>query len=210
MSGPLEQIKLVSSELLSAAVKRRKISGCLRKRGFVSLGKGAWLGHRGDDVVSGLLLEGSPSDTYISSFILPIFDELKFVSWSLGRRIVHCSANGNTEDECQRAVCEYLREIAPVNSSNKLIEYLDVQCISGFYPIWVRYICYAKEGFLQEAREYLSESKQIELHQSTRKKFGEIAPAVDSDDRNEIAQVFERWKRTSRAIFGEGNFELNA
>ncbi|BCI69400.1 hypothetical protein SPKIRA_02300 [Sphingomonas paucimobilis] len=157
MSGSLKQIKLNSAEILGAAKKRRQVGSILRKRGFISLGKGGWLGFRGDDVVSGLLVEGSPSDIYISSFVLPVFDELTFITWALGRRIVHCSASDNAASECNRAVSEYRAEIATIASPAELIGYLKNQNIGGFYPIWVRYLCYLREGRFEEAFHYLED-----------------------------------------------------
>lgn len=209
MFGASKQLRILSLELLSAARKRREISGFLRKRGFVSLGKGAWLGFCGNDVVSGLLIEGSPSDTYISSFVLPIFDELNFVSWSLGRRIVHCSANESTKNECKIAISEYCSYIAPIKSPVKLIEYMDRQAITGFYPTWVRYLCYVRDGYLELADAYMDDDRKVELHPSALKKLGEIAPAVEKKDMPGVAQVLGRWERISRKIFGEGAFSIS-
>lgn len=206
MSSSLEQIKLISGEIISAAKKRRQVGSILRKRGFISLGKGGWLGFRGDYVVSGLLVEGSPSDTYISSFVLPVFDELKFITWALGRRIVRCSANDNAANECDRAISEYRTKIATIASPAELIRYLDSQNIGGFYPIWVRYLCYLREGRFEEAFRYLDDSKKQELHKSALKKLAEITPAVQNADAVAIRQILESWENTSRQIFGSGDF----
>jgi hypothetical protein len=98
--GQLEAARLLAKEALGAAKKRRQINAFFKKQGFISLGKGAWLGSRNRDVVSGFLIDGSPLDTYIETFILPAFDKHEFITWALGNRVVHCSPDTDTQEEC--------------------------------------------------------------------------------------------------------------
>jgi hypothetical protein len=210
MSSSLEKIGALAANLAQAARKRKAIAATLKRRGFLALGKGAWLGRRGRDVVSGLLIEGSPSDTYISSFVLPIFDELKFVSWSLGRRIVHCSRDEVADIECSEAVRAYTIELYSIKSARDIIAYLDLSSIDGFYPLWVRYICYLRTENLDNARAYLSADRRSELHPSLLKQLTEIESYVTRGDVAGVAQVLDRWEATSRLIFGQSDFSLGS
>lgn len=209
MTRSLEQLRLVSAELINAASKRKRIAVVLKRRGFLPLGKGAWLGFRGTDVVSGLLIEGSPSDTYISSFFLPTFDELRFVSWSLGRRIVHCSPDSSADIECEGAIGAYCSDLLAVRSATEIIEYLDISQRDGFYSLWARYLCYLKNGSLKKAHIYLDDERQSELHSSVLRRLAEIGPSVANGDAAGVAQVLERWEAVSRLIFGNGEFSLD-
>jgi len=202
----LDKIRLVSADLISAAIKRRAIARVLEKNGFLHLGKGGWLGFRGRDAVSGLSIEGSPSDTYISSFILPTFDELHFVGLSLGRRLVHCSHDSSAERECESAVAAYRSELLPIRSAADIVKYLDDSKKDGFYSIWTRYLCFLRNGHLEKAHTYLDEEHQSQLHASVLRRLPEIGPSVAKGDAVGVAHVLERWEEVSSLIFGKGEF----
>jgi hypothetical protein len=95
----LEAGRLLANDALKAAKKRRQINAFFKKQGFISLGKGAWLGFRNKDVVSGCLFNGSPLNTYIETFLLPAFDRQEFLNLALGNRVVHCSPDTDTQEE---------------------------------------------------------------------------------------------------------------
>ena len=115
--GNLEAARLLAKEALKAAKKRRQINAFFKKQGFMSLGKGAWLGFRNRDVVSGCLFNGSPLDTYIETFILSSFDRQEFLNLSLGNRIVHCSPDTDTQEECKQAINVYRTEMSNVRAT---------------------------------------------------------------------------------------------
>ena len=140
MNEVIKDLQIVGYESLGATKKRGQISAYLRKQGFIDLGRGIWLGFRNEYAVSGLCIDGSSSDTYISTFILPAFDRLDFLSLSLGDRVVHCTLARNTRDECEQAVNAYLK-LFNIRSAADLIRNLYVRQVTGHYPIWVRYIC---------------------------------------------------------------------
>lgn len=206
MPNSTQQILGLAESLVRSAARRKKINKIIKQRGFLPLGKGAWLGVRNDDIVSGLLIEGSPSDIYISSFVLPVFDELTFVSWGLGRRIVHSSMSENVESECDTAIKSYWQDIRPITTANELLEYLDIYRIDGFYSLWVRYLCYLRVGKIQQACTYLNEENKSTLHASKIDKFNELNKYASTQDLDRISKVFDRWKETSQKIFGSGNF----
>src|SRR4051795_6041158 len=109
-------LRTLARDAVSASKKRRQISSYLKKCGLMSLGKGGWLAHRNKDVVSGFVIEGSPLDTYISTFILPAFDKHEFINWSLGDRVVHCSTHADTHTECKQAIDDYVTGVGNIKS----------------------------------------------------------------------------------------------
>ncbi len=200
--GNLEAARLLGKEALQAAKKRRQINAFFKKQGFISLGKGAWLGFRNRDVVSGCLITGSALDTYIATFILPAFDRHEFITWGLGNRVVHCSPDTDTQEECKLALNVYRTEMSNVRSSTDLVSYLDTRQIEGHYPIWVRYICYLKLLELDTAIQYLSESRSNTLHRVQLEQFEEIDRFVNTRDTEGILRVLENWSAFSEKIFG--------
>jgi hypothetical protein len=209
MAGTFQKLRSFSAELMHAAKRRRQIAKLLKQKGLLPLGKGAWLGFRGKDVVSGILIEGGASDIYITSFLLPIFDERKFVTWSLGRRLINCSVTRSAEEECDDALNRYRNELLPVRSSDDLIRYLDDSGIDGFYPWWARYLCFLRNADLNQAEQCLDQDKIDELSSSALKNFEEISPSVADGDVEEVSRLLSKWEATSRLIFGYGYFDLN-
>jgi hypothetical protein len=210
MSNLPGKIIELSAGVANAAIRQRVIARLLKKRGFCSIGRGAFLGLRGQDIVSGLLVDKYPSDVYISSFILPVFDKLDFISWGLGRRIIHSSINVNAEIECSDAVKSYLSDIFPVKSAEDLVKYLEVSKKDGFYPIWVRYISSLRLGNLEGAKKYLNDEKKSELHPSVLQRLAQIEPFVISGDRAGVSNVLNEWENFSRLLFGQEEFSLNS
>jgi hypothetical protein len=197
-----KNLRLLAHDAVGAAKKRRQISSCLKKYGLISLGKGAWLAFRNKDIVSGFIIEGSPLDTYISTFILPAFDRHKFVSWSLGSRVVHCSLDTNTQAECGQAVDSYMTNLFDIRSATDLVNYLDEHQVTGHYPIWVRYICYLEQLDFGLAISYLDDGKLAQLHPVQIEKFHEIREYVSSHDSDRVLSVIDSWRMHSEQIFG--------
>lgn len=195
-------LRILARDALGAAKKRKQISACLSKKGFISLGKGTWLGFRNRDVVSGVCIEGSPLDTYISTFILPAFDRHEFVNLSLGYRVVHCSLDRDFREECEQAVNSYVGDISAVRSATDLIRNLDVRRVAGHYPIWVRYICYLRLSDLSTAIRYVDDSRRDQLHDSLMGRLEEISRFATARDTDGVSKVLESWRSFSEEIFG--------
>ena len=197
-------LRIVARDAVEASKKkRRQISSCLKESGLISLGKGGgWLGHRSKDIVSGFVLDAPPLDTYISTFILPAFDRHKFIHWSLGDRVVHCSPNVDYQAECKQAIDYYIANIADIKSSKELVDYMDKRDVQGHYPIWVRYISYLRVFDFDSAIRYLDDSKRARLHRVPLDELDEISRFVTAHDRDGVFQVFENWSTLSERIFG--------
>lgn len=197
-----ENLLTMMRELKDSAIKRRQISYFFKKKKFISLKKGAWLGFRNNDIVSGFIVEGSPMNTYISTFILPAYDKHVHITWGLGDRIVHCSLDVNTNEQCEKAIDYYLTHIFEVRSSSSLLHYLDSYDIQGHYPIWVRYISYLKDGSFICAENYLDKKKRDQLHFTQIEKFEEIKGFVTARDEAGVSQILQGWSVCSERIFG--------
>jgi len=195
-------LRLLARNSLGASKKRRQISAFLKKKGFISLRKGVWLGFRNRDIVSGIVINGPPFDTYIETFILPAFDRLESVRLSLGDRIVHCSLDRDTQEECEQAFNSYVADISAVRSANDLIEYVDTHQVTGDYPIWVRYICYLRQLDFDTAIQYLDDRRRNQLHDSLMGQLEEISRFATVRDTDGVARVLESWRASSEKIFG--------
>jgi hypothetical protein len=200
--GNLEAARLLANDALGAAKKRRQINAFFKKQRFMSLGKGAWLGFRNGDVVSGCLITGSLLDTYIATFIVPAFDRHEFITWALGSRVVNCSPDTDTHEECRQAVGVYRTAVSSVRSSTDLVTYVDTLQIEGYYPIWVRYICYLRSLEIDMANQYLTESMRNLFPRVKIEQFEEIDRFVTMRDAEGILRVLERWSAFSEKLFG--------
>ncbi len=202
MSGVVNGLKTLTDEAVGSAVKRRQIASFLKKRGFVHLGKGRWLGHRGKDTVSGLMIEGSPLDTYITGFMLPAFDKRDFITWSLGERIVNCSLGDDAKMECETAVDYYAKNYANIKSPDDLMEYIRTREIKGPYSIWAIYILYLRLGDFEAAVNYLDDDKCAQMGAGKSEQFNEISPFATARDKDGVFRVFEEWSAFSERIYG--------
>jgi hypothetical protein len=197
-----KSLRLVAHDALSAAKKRRQISACFKKQGFIALGKGGWLGFRNQDIVSGFVVEGSPLDTYISTFVLPAFDRRDFITWGLGGRVVPCDLQRDTHEECKQAVDSYTASISIVRSATDLINYLGAQQPKGHYPIWVTYLCYLRLLDLDTATQYLDDGRRNLLHSVRIQQFEEINRFAVAHDKKGVVSVLASWSAFSERIFG--------
>jgi len=202
MNDLSKSLRILARDSFGASRKRRQISSFFKKQGFISLGKGTWLGLRNRDVVSGIVIDGSPLDTYIATFILPAFDRHEFVPLSLGDRVVHCSMDRDTQEECEQALNSYVANISAVRSATDLIRYLDLRQVTGHYPIWVRYICYLSLSDFDTAIQYLDDSRRDQLHHSLLERLEEINRFVAVGDTDGVVRVLESWRAFSEKIFG--------
>lgn len=190
-------------DAIDSAKKRRQISGILKKRGFEYLGKGRWLGFKNQDIVSGLMIEGSPLDTYISTFVLPTFDKRDFITWALGKRVVNCSSDKNTDDECWEAIEHYASAIATIKTPRDLILHIDENVGEiAPYPVWVRYLCFLRLGNLTAAVKYLDVAKRALLPRGALEKLPEIEAYAVAGDKESINQVLDRWNGESAKLYG--------
>ncbi|WP_109488596.1 hypothetical protein [Occallatibacter savannae] len=202
MTNLSRSLSLLARGALEASKKRRQISVFLKKQGFISLGKGGWLGFRNRDIVSGFVIEGSPLDTYISTFVLPAFDRHTFVSWCLGDRLVHCSFDRDSQEECEQAVNSYAADISKIKSATELAAHLDAGQIGGHYPIWVRFICYLRRADIDSAIQYLTDGRRNEFPPSIIERAEEVSGFVTMRDTDGVARVLESWSAFSEKIFG--------
>lgn len=202
MTGLEENLRVVIRDVAGSAKKRRQISSFLKKKGFIPLGKGGWLGFRNDEIVSGFVVEGSPMDTYISTFILPSYDKHTFITWGLGDRVVRCSLDADTNVECEKAIDDYAADIFQVRSSLSILNYLDSHDVMGHYPIWVRYISYLKNKDFICAENFLDEEKRGQLHITQIEKLEEIKGVVALRDEAGVGEILREWSVCSERIFG--------
>ena len=200
--GNLEAARLLGKQALGVARERRQINAFFKKQGFISLGKGAWLGFRNKDVVSGCLVDGPPLDAYIETFLLPAFDRHEFITWALGNRVVNCSPDMDTQEACRLALNVYRTEMSNLRSSTDLVTYVDSHQKEGWYPIWVRYICYLRRLELGTANQYLTESMLNLFPRVKIEQFEEIDRFVSMHDADGVLRVLERWSAFSEKIFG--------
>lgn len=203
------RVEALASDLINAASRRKSIGKNLREAGFASLGKGRWLGLRSSDIVSGLIIEGGASDVYISSFILPVFDKLSFIGWSLGERLVRGSAEISARDQSLLAIERYKQGVLGLRSAPDLMCYIEENNIVGFYSVWTKYLCYLRVESLQEARKYLEKQDRSALHSSVLDRLNEIESYVNAGDATGVARILSSWEESSKKVVGHGAFSLD-
>jgi|SRR3569623_34541 len=203
----LQDIALIN---LAGRRKSRQISRYFRSIGLIHVNKMTWLAYRSLDIASGFTIEGSLSDIYISTFILPTFDKLDFISWGLGSRLINCLPENDTEDECLKAVEQYKRTLLSVRNADSLISYLDYNRVRGFYAIWARYISYLRILDLEKATEYLTSERRKLLHLSVLQKLEKIEKYARRGDEAAVLRILNEWRRASEKIFGPYVSEFSA
>lgn len=208
MKNEIMQASTIASQLITSSSKKRTITHLLKKAGFRSLGKGSWLGFKGNDVISGLMIEGSPTDIYITSFIIPSFDETTFVNWSLGNRIVNCSPSKDAKEEFEGAFSYYKTHLYSVKNSLDLISYINDNKIDGFYATWVKYICYLREQKFDLAQNTILKASDKFPHSSIEEKLALLTSLAHTRDTSCIDETFSSWKNITNTLFGEANFSI--
>lgn len=195
---------------MKAAKKRKDMAKYFKTAGMLNLGKGVWLAHRSRDVVSGLVIDGPWSKVIINSFILPPYDRLEFVNLSLGEKITECDLNADSRENSEYSIDRFKKNYADIKSSRDFINYIDDNSISGFYPIWVRYITYCRELEFDAAMAYLDAGKRAQLHRSVLGRFDELGAAVASRQEQAVKKIFEAWSAVSERTFGPLDKTFNA
>lgn len=202
MNTVSEVLKTLARDSIYAAKARAKISRLFKKSGFIPLGKGGWLAFKNKDIVSGFAIEGSPTDTYVSTFLLPSFDKHRFISLSLGDRVAHFPYGSDVEKGYEEAINSYRATLPCVRSSNDLMDYLEKSRITGHYPIWARYICYLNVLELDKACKYLDEDMRGKLHATQIERYKEINRFVVAGDKSAVTDTLDSWRHYSERIFG--------
>jgi hypothetical protein len=202
--------KRIAEGLLTAASSRSQISKMLKKSGFLSLGKGNWLGFKSDAVISGLKLEGSPSKTYVSSFILPLYDRNPFIHWSLGRRLLEIAPEKSLAQQVEIAIDHYREETLPVEEPTDLLAFLNKHNVDGGYAIWAAFVSLLKLKRLNDAQAFLIEEKKLELHDHQLRQYDEIRQGIEKADLHYIEDKLDEWHQYShkQLKLPEMNFSL--
>ena len=89
-----------------------------------------------------------------------------------------------------------------VRSSTDLVTYVDTLQIEGYYPMWVRYICYLRRLELDRANQYLTENTRNLFPRLKIEQFEEIDRFVTMHYAEGILRVLERWSAFSEKLFG--------
>lgn len=191
------------------AKKRREISKILLGAGFKNLGKGAWLGYQGADIASGLRLNGSSIDTYISTFLLPKFDNLDFINLSLGERLVRYTIGEDTLIRTQKAINDYKSSVWPVKTPSAMITFIKESGNPGAYATWAIYLCHLRNGEFENAINSLSEEKIEHLGSRMRESFDAIHPFVIACDNLNVRNMLEAWRIESARLFRKSDDEFD-
>lgn len=134
------------------ALDKRLVKAAAKGMGFNA--KGNFLvGLQNSDIISGFAIDGAPSSTYIWTFILPAFDDIEFMSMSLGERVINLNSMMSPINE---GLEQAWSSISSITNASQLVSYINSSGIVGEYAEWTRFICFIRLGEFRIAEEMLS------------------------------------------------------
>lgn len=202
MPEPIDSIALIARRSLEGRIRRSKFSSLMKSSGMIKLRSSSWLAFRNRDIVSGLMIDGPPSDLYLTTFILPAFGRNEIVHWSLGRRVVSSDPNESVISEFQTAVRAYQKECLSIQCAADLLSSMLRRPHESNSSIWTIFISYLRLLDYGSAIEYLTPARASRLNIENNKSLEEIWPAVLSQDFDKVQTTFDDWSKSSERIFG--------
>lgn len=196
-NADFQVVKKIVREFANASSLRSCLVKLLKEHGFLSIGKGNWLGLRNRDVISGIKLEGTGSAPYISSFVLPAFDRNSLVHWTLGDRLAKCSSIEDTGDQFAKAFDAYHADILPIRTADDLLGHVGRDSVDGDYATWTSFICLLRTGRVEEAAAMLDNGIAEHLHSQKLQLLNELADVVRRRDRETIDRKLAFWRLES-------------
>lgn len=182
--------------------KRSAASLILAKRGFKRIAQRTFLGLRNEEIVSGVMLDGTRTFLFFNTFLLPAYDNIEFINWDLGSTVVDASGEGEITEEVEAAIKSYRDGIWLVRDSKALTRYIESENIRGAYAQWARFISYVKQQDLAKAVLVLREADFESLKIGGSNQYMSLKEAVLKGNSTTANEVLTEWSRVSAKVIG--------
>jgi hypothetical protein len=169
--------------------------------------KGAFfIGTCNDSVIAGYGLDEAPSATYIVRFALPSYDNVEFLHFGLGERMLTLPTGNdmvgdvNLSDFLQRDWSTFSK----VNDCGSLIKYLDEEKVEGTYALWTRYLTHIRCGDFDAAERLYGDegvAKKLSELQAISKSFAELIEVKSRSGWEDCLALLDEWRRKTKAAF---------
>ena len=173
----------------------------LKKRGAF------YLGTCNDSVIAGYGLDAAPSATYITRFAVPSYDDVEFLHFGLGKRVLTLPNNG---DAARKNVypLDFLQrdwsDFSKVADCESLIKYIDFEKLEGTYALWARYLTHIQCGRFGAAERLHNDpsvAKKFSELRAISKHFADLSEAKSRGDWEGCFALLDRWRRKTKAAY---------
>lgn len=176
---------------MKRAQEKAAIKRAARECGF-SVSGDYLFARKTNDIVSGLVIDAPPSQIHISTFILPVFDNIDFIHMGLGGRVAHCGSDGDCFDKAYGA---YVSTIGCILSASDLFEYIEKNKMQGGYSKWARLICKVRSGDIQYASRMIAEFDESELAGRNRDNLRELRSVLEHGGWHAVESLLAEWSQ---------------
>jgi hypothetical protein len=165
-----------------------------------------YIGTCNDNVIAGYGLDAPPSAVYIWKFALPSYDDVEFLHFGLGKRILTLPQGNDTagdidlSDFLQRDWSAFFK----VNDCESLIRYIDVEKLGGTYALWARYLTDIRCKDFDAAERLQGDAgvaKKFSELQAISKQFADLSEVRNRRGWEGCSALLDEWQRKTRAAY---------
>ena len=165
-----------------------------------------YVGTCNENVITGYGLDAPPSAIYITRFALPCYDDIEFLHFGLGERILTLPMGDDAVSESELA--EFLRRdwslFSAVNDCKSLIEYIDLEGFVGTYALWVRYLTHIRCGEFEAASRFVEGTevaRKFSEAQTIPTLFAQLSEAKSRGGWEACQALLDEWQRKTKATY---------
>lgn len=168
--------------------------------------KGAfYIGTCNDWVIAGYGLDAAPSATYITKFAVPAYDNIEFMHFGLGKRILTLPSSGAAKEGVD--LVDFLRrdwsDFSKIEDCESLIRFIDAEKLVGVYALWARYLTYIQCKNFDAAERLCDASVAMSFAQlqAISKHFAALSEAKSQGGWEGCLLLLDGWRQKTKAAY---------
>lgn len=177
-----------------------------RMTGFKKSGS-FYIGTCNDSVIAGYGLDAPPGAIYIWRFALPSYDNIEFLHFGLGKRILTLPQGSSGVGEKVDFANFLLRDwstFSEVNDCERLIGYINAEELAGAYALWARFLTHIRckeftaAGLLWDNANVAKKFAELKAIST---QFAALSKARDRGGWERCSLLLDEWHRKTMAAF---------
>lgn len=150
-----------------------------------------------DEIISGLALDAATTGHYLWTFVLPAFDDISFLHFTLGRRITDLPLREIESSEIQTA----LNAIQEIRSSEELLSHVRGHDTFGEYGKWTEVLCSVRIQLKTASTQLAIPSHDFRL-KSLAARMEQLNSVSTHEGRAGVSGLLEKWHNDTARRFG--------
>lgn len=187
-------------------MNQKEIAHALEKVARFNKRGSFFLGTCNDSVIAGYGIDAPSSALYIWKFVIPTYDNVEFLHFSLGKRIVTIPRDDKTPLGLVELFNIFQRDwssFSEVTDCESLTKYIELEKLEGTYARWVRYLTHIRSNefdFAERLHDDTVVSKEFRECQAVSKSFAAMAEARSLGGWKRCSALLDDWQAKTKAI----------